>query len=143
MKLGEMRPSKGERQAVGGKPIRIKRVDPEFSSFVRCDHPLIVFKDEEHSGADRMMTPRLRNHLVILADLVQREWPKLKLRVTEAWDENGEHSATSTHYEGRAADMTTSDQDSAKLGKLADLAWQAGFDWVFYENAHHVHASVK
>jgi hypothetical protein len=81
--------------------------------------------------------------LSVLALLVQRRWPKLKLRVTEAWDENREHGESSVHYEGRAADVTTSDTASDKLGPLARLAIDAGFDWVFFEDASHVHVSVR
>jgi len=89
-----------------------------------------------------MMTPRLKAKLDELADLVKKEWPSNKLRVTEGWDESNEHAANSTHYEGRAADITVSDQDNGKLGRLAQLASDAGFDWVWYENAVHVHVSV-
>lgn len=133
MNLGEHHPAVAERVA-----IRARRED-----LVRCDHPLIVFKDEEGTGADRMMTERLRGSLIKLADLVCAEWGGVKLRVTDAWDEQNEHSPNSTHYEGRAADLTTSDRDSGKLGRLADLAVTAGFDWTFYENSAHVHVSVR
>jgi hypothetical protein len=89
-----------------------------------------------------MMTPKLQAKLDALAALVKQEWPGQSLRVTEAWDENMEHTTGSVHYEGRAADLTVSDQDNAKLGRLGQLAVDAGCDWVWYENTLHVHVSV-
>ena len=53
-----------------------------------------------------MMTPKLKARLDALANLVAAEWSGVKLRVTEAWDEDDEHSPTALHYEGRAADLT-------------------------------------
>lgn len=140
---GEHVPAAPEVEVVGAREKRIRRNSAEFGGLVKCSHPLIVFKDEERSGADRMMTPRLRDALSRLAELVARRWPDVRLRVTEAWDEDGEHGANSLHEEGRAADITTSDLDGKKLGDLARLAVEANLDWVYFEDSSHVHVSVR
>lgn len=141
--LGERMPNDTEASVVGAADAPILRNSGAFKTLVACEDCPFVFKDEERNKSDRMMTPRLRRGLIQLSKLVNQTWPKLELRVTEAWDDRREHGAGSIHYEGRAADITTSDQDPAKLGTLAALAVRAGFDWVFYENAAHVHVSVK
>jgi hypothetical protein len=141
--LGERFPDTSEAAAVGPIVERVSRSGAGFPRLVRCDGPGLVFKDEEGTGADRLMTPRLRAALHRLSPRVAGEWPELSLRVTEAWDDKGEHGANSLHYEGRAADLTTSDVDPRKLGRLARLAVEAGLDWVFYEDASHVHVSVR
>jgi Hedgehog amino-terminal signalling domain len=141
--LGERMPNEVEARVVGAADEPIARSSGAFKSLVECEDCPFVFKDEERNKSDRMMTPRLRRSLTQLSKLVSQTWPKLELRVTEAWDDRREHGPGSVHYEGRAADITTSDQDPAKLGTLAALAVRAGFDWVFYENAAHVHVSVK
>ena len=141
--IGERIPNEVEARVVGAADEPITRASGGFKTLVACEDCPFVFKDEERNKSDRMMTPRLRRDLIQLSKLVNQTWPKLELRVTEAWDDRREHGSGSIHYEGRAADITTSDQDPAKLGALAALAVRAGFDWVFYENASHVHVSVK
>ncbi|HYP91309.1 MAG TPA: hypothetical protein VEQ59_24250 [Polyangiaceae bacterium] len=143
LSLGERMPNEPEARVVGEADAPIARSSPAFKSLIECEDCPFIFKDEERNKSDRRMTPRLRRGLVQLSRLVSQTWPKLELRVTEAWDDQREHGRGSVHYEGRAADITTSDQDPGKLGKLAALAVQAGLDWVYYENASHVHVSVK
>lgn len=142
LRLGEHFPDTAETAAAGPIETRILAAAAR-SRLVRCDDPNIVFKNEERSGADQLMTRRLRSRLISLAGRVSREWPELRLRLTEAWDAEGEHSPASLHYEARAADITLSDRDPKKLGRLAKLAVESGFDWVYFEDAGHVHVSVR
>ncbi len=141
--VGQRLPNDAEANVVGAADSPVRRGSPGFKQLIQCDDCPFVFKNEERNHSDRVMTPRLRQRLVVLSKLVTQTWPKVELRVTEAWDDRAEHGAGSVHYEGRAADITTSDQDPKKLGQLAALAVRAGFDWVFYEDTSHVHVSVK
>jgi hypothetical protein len=134
-------PEQGEIEVVGAISRPLTRGSPGFTELVENRSPNVLFKDEEGTGADRLMTAALRAHLERLSELVGKEWPGLKLRVTEAWDEDREHGANSLHYEGRAADFTTSDRELDKLPRLGGLALQAGFPWVSHEETH-IHASV-
>ena len=135
-----------EQRWPGGKEsayVEKSRTRLTRADLVENRSPYIVFKDEEKTGVDRFMSPRLNGAMNQLAGHVRREWPGVKLRVTEAFDEEREHSRDSTHYEGRGADLTTSDRDPAKLGMLAALATISGFQWVYYEDDKHIHVSVN
>jgi len=137
------------------------RIAPEFG--------LVNFKNEEeqnlsytrrnelaHRDEDFLMDPNAAAALVVLARLVADEWsdpftgePATFVRVTDAYDALIEHSQRSTHYEGRALDLTLSPVPAATgrergemYGRLSTLATCSGFDYVLFENDAHAHASV-
>ncbi|XP_028418796.1 sonic hedgehog protein-like isoform X2 [Dendronephthya gigantea] len=126
-----------------GDPINYSRA---FKVLKTNYNPGIVFEqNSEKTGDTRLMSKRCMDALNKLGTLVKQKWPRIKLRVIVAWDQQTVHrsSGTSLHFEGRAVDITTSDKDRSKLGLLARLAVEAGFDWVKYVHKQRVHASVR
>lgn len=124
---------------------------------VRPPAPKAAVDRRNHQDEDYLMDPAAAAALLRLADLVAREWqdpltggPAFRVRVTEGFDSMHEHSARSTHYQGRANDLTlspvpaaTGDARRAYYGRLSRLAVCAGYDYVLFENQAHVHASVR
>lgn len=133
--------------ASGPAEGRIERDTDGFRCLVVNDNPDVVFKNDERNGDDLRMSVRCRAAVNELSLLVINRWPGLRLRVTEAWHDspapNRGASGDSLHLEGRAVDVTTSDRDRRKLGLLARLAVDAGFDWVYFATRSHVHCSVR
>src|SRR5688572_26509217 len=85
--IGQRVPNDAETRVVGPADSPIKRGRERAAGLVSCSDCPWVFKDEERNQSDRWMTPRLRSNLLQLSKLVSQTWPKLELRVTEAWDD--------------------------------------------------------
>ncbi len=113
--------------------------------------------ERDHQDEDFLFDPNAAAATLALARMVRDEWadpytgePTHRLRVTEAYDNFIEHSERSTHYQGRAVDMTVTpipapapDARREWFGRLSRMAVCAGFDYVLFENQFHVHASVQ
>lgn len=123
-----------------------------------------TFKDEEKSnsppykGDDAMMQLSLikpLNQFVDLVNAIKRDHPERlgasTYQINEAFDEDGEHANYSTHYEGRAIDISGSGLGASNVGKYAGIALLAGFEWVNYEYSvgsdgvpvRHLHLSMS
>uniref|UniRef100_H2YWW4 Hedgehog protein n=1 Tax=Ciona savignyi TaxID=51511 RepID=H2YWW4_CIOSA len=143
---GEYVPKMSEQTigASGPSTGRITRTSPRFHhELVPNWNTDIEFRDEEESNEDRFYDAgTCKERLDNLAIRVANQWVRVKLKVLEAWDEGNDRLDDPLHYEGRAVDITTNDQDRRKYPMLARLAVEAGFDWVYY-NDNIVHCSVK
>ncbi len=173
MALNERHPGPGERTLIGEveESERLSRDDAfRLLTDLRAfpDSALIVFKNEEldFSGEngrpvchdeDYLVDPALAEPTLWLGRAVQAAWvdpigggPAFQLRVTDSYDSLIEHSRRSNHYRGRAIDLTLSPVPAGSAearrdyyGQLARLSACAGYDFVHFENRHHIHASSR
>jgi hypothetical protein len=172
--LGHSWPGPPEDETVGLVELE-DRLSREDAFNVLTDfrlHPaaaLVEFKNEEdrdtgatrandrnHIDEDYLMDPGAAAAVARLGPMVEQEWldpisseAAYRVRVTEAYDSLIEHSPRSSHYHGRAIDLTLSPVPApnegdrrAFYGRLSSMSVCAGFDYVLFENQYHVHASV-
>jgi len=125
-----------------------------------------TFKDEEsgrlpgypvtaYAGDDLLVDPALVPLVQRYQQLIElaRRQQRLKtqrVEITEAFDQQGEHTEDSLHYEGRAIDVVGDYGNNKVIERLTGLAMLAGFDWVNNELAivegrviDHAHMSAR
>lgn len=145
--------TEAELEAVG--PVRnILRVDcPQFQTLAVASENNMAYDSSTATNMPNRMTNRLLARLKVLASLVQDDMAQFgtgaMLRVLSAYVEPPENpTIASTHYEGRAADVTlVGSPTAANLEALQTHATAAGFDWISMEVAAddypaHLHVSV-
>ncbi|XP_031561240.1 protein dachsous-like [Actinia tenebrosa] len=137
---GEIHPAgKDEISTCGNIRDVIQRNSARFRKIlVRNTNSEIVFLNDD----SRRMTARAKSKLDVLATRVSARWGGRKVKVLKAWTDTVVPGTISLHYEGRAVRLVVDDNDVGKLGELAGLAEQAGFDWIQYTRNNYVHASV-
>jgi len=132
------------KELLASGPIDLTTFSPG-RDLIRFDDPRVWFESDHAAGHDeddhtvhRVVEEPLRRLVQLLGQ------HHAHLRVYDGYRPVGVHLSKSLHREGRAIDISS---DEIALEELAKLCWQAGFDWVFFENAArggaHVHASVR
>ena len=140
LSLNQRFPNKDETEVCGNIRDVIERDSGRFRRIlVRNTNDQIDYINDDA----RRMTSRTKSKLDVLASLVISEWSDYKLHVAQAWtDQVLPSDSASLHYEGRSVRLQTKDFDEDKLGRLAGLAIEAGFDWVEYTDSNYIRASV-
>jgi len=166
MSTGESHPD-----ASGGFVRNILRGTRDFDELVRLDSfpaeppfpwgtsPFVFALPDSPEDEDRLVQPSLLAPVRRLVSTWRADWNRrtdiwgeFLVSINEAFDSAGDHKVGSLHYEGRALDLDVipagpgvlveSSGDGYRLGRLAGIAWLAGFDWVYFESSH-VHVSER
>ena len=140
LSLNQRFPAKDEIEVCGNIRDVIERDSGRFRRIlVRNTNDQVDYINDDA----RRMTSRTKSKLDVLASLVISEWSSDKVHVARAWtDQVVASDPASLHYEGRSVRLQTKNSDKDKLGRLAGLAIEAGFDWVEYTDSNYIRASV-
>jgi len=164
-KIGMKFPNNSEKNASGELDIKIYPQSYEFySSLEYYENKDALFKGDaipklnDHNKNAYIFSspktnpahyyhPSIIEKLNTLVQLLKERDEYLKLRITSGLGLAEKHSPNSLHYQGRAVDLTLYDMYSHRrayesYSLLCELAILAGFDWVYYEDKYHIHASV-
>jgi len=139
------------------------QVSPLFqfqTNYPSTDTPTLISQKE---AEERLGQATLLQPLATLVTLIQLDtqmhpdfWQGVIFSINAAYDSTGAHGkGSSLHYEGRAIDIQpvggVLSQVPDQIGRLAGLAWLAGFDWSYAEPPHsdptgpanHLHVSMQ
>jgi len=139
------------------------QVSPLFqflTNYPSTDTPTLISQKE---AEERLGQSTLLHPLATLVTLIQLDtqmhpdfWQGVIFSINAAYDSTGAHGKPSSlHYEGRAIDIQpvggVLSQRPDQIGRLAGLAWLAGFDWSYAEPPHsdptgpanHLHVSMQ
>jgi hypothetical protein len=123
--------------------------------------PSTLKGQEERLAQPSLLAPTQYLAALLVADQERASalWANVTFSINAAYDSTGGHHPGSLHYEGRALDIQDLGGDPnnrpERLGRIAGLAWLAGFDWSYVEPndekppltdagaANHVHVSVR
>lgn len=136
------------RESLNSGAIDLATFNP-VNDLIHFDDPRVWFESDhdtdDETDNDHLLHRAMEWPLRRLVNLVEQKGGKLKIQDTyRSANTNRIHMERSLHCEGRAIDLTS---ENLSLSDLANLCWQAGFDYVLYEapkrSGEHIHASVR
>lgn len=149
--IGDRIPNVTETEASGGLRDVIAVGSPDYALLVNNVNPAIHF-EEDLLGISHLMTSRLHAKLDLLVSLMQDATAVFGtdsplLNVSRAYrfppmPAGTIPAAVSLHNEARAARLSLGAGVQGNLSELMRFAQAAGFDWVHYADAWHLHVSV-
>eukprot|EP00035_Acanthoeca_spectabilis_P014753 m.286473 g.286473 ORF g.286473 m.286473 type:complete len:2385 (+) comp16212_c0_seq1:103-7257(+) len=150
--VGSTIPDTTEAVAAGELDDFLVTACPDFNALVNLTSPLISVDPDNTEGYPRLMSTRLRDKLVVVAQTIDGDsrFAGLQLRVHAAYKLPPTNiSDASLHHAGRAAELSivnvsdpNSTVDAIHLEHLGRAAAFAGLDFVKYASATHVYVSV-
>ncbi|MBP5510395.1 MAG: hypothetical protein J6Z49_05705 [Kiritimatiellae bacterium] len=136
------------RESLNAGAIDLATFNP-VNDLIHFEDPRVWFESDhdtdDETDNDHLLHRAMEWPLRRLVNLVEQKGGKLKIQDTyRSADTNKIHTERSLHCEGRAIDLTS---ENLSLSELANLCWQAGFDYVLYEapkrSGEHIHTSVR
>uniref|UniRef100_A0A4W3I343 Hedgehog protein n=1 Tax=Callorhinchus milii TaxID=7868 RepID=A0A4W3I343_CALMI len=117
---------------------KITRNSERFKELTPNYNPDIIFKDEEDSGADRLMTQVQQPGLMNLSSL-GHVWKGLKIVLSQAFEEIGANSLPTLRSHKLSIEVSTSQRRRKKKTQAVQTAGEAGNRWMFRISLSRLH----